>query len=269
MAGQSPGPPPSSSASRARSTLAAWGLSRARSSSIARARTPPEVEASCPRSVPILSAESSTGNCAPAAALWKELAPNAPWGPGRVTAAIDAPAGRAAAWQPDPASERLLAATVYYADLGGRTLARIRADAAAARADAGPDKGPMPGPVDGRQLTDATQRWVTQLARLARDDPNAPRFAARIDQLLAEHNRRTAACRTPLQTASVCFSTAGGLLEVLVMAADTSAPTAELLDRIRRARAAGQAGAANVLGEMRDNIYYNLALLSLLRTKGP
>jgi len=206
------------------------------------------------------------------AGLWKNLAVSSSWGPQRLAGSVAGQVGPPPAWQPEAATQKLLAVFVHYTTAAGKLLRAHRPSEA-------PDEedrirllpgGPKPGaPVTHVELTAALELLVGQLTRLAREHPNAKAFAVKIDMIVLHDKARSLACETPLQTAAVRLDTAGRLLEILVLEGDSGEGSQAVVDAARQARGKAVAGAANVLVAMREHCYYNLILLGRLPPKGP
>jgi len=205
------------------------------------------------------------------AQLWENLAVSCPWGPRRLAGQIAGSVGPPLAWQPDPVTQKLLAAFVHHLDLMARMLKAYK-PADPADAEDRPEIGPGrkdPAPVANSDLAEAVELLSRQWMRLARGHANARPFAVKLDMIALEDKARSLACETVLQEAAVRLDTIGKLLEVLVLESGPDEAAKATVAEARRQREAAVARAENVLDELRQHSYHNLVLLGLLPEGGP
>lgn len=179
------------------------------------------------------------------------------------------PAAVTAAWQPDPAPLKLLGAANAAAAAAAEDLKAWKWGGAAAPASrpAGTD-AVLAGPDVGTEFAQSLGIMVDQLDRLVREHPAGKANAIRADIVVQLRQARTLAADTPLQKAAVELDTATALLELLVEESDPGGTSRAAVARLKTERKAALDGAANVLQELREAAYFNLALWDLLASNG-
>jgi hypothetical protein len=173
-------------------------------------------------------------------------------------------------WQPDPVLLKLIAVaqnnTAASAD-GLKHYAWSAPPAVAAGRPGGEANAPIvAGPDVADEFLRSLDALVDQMDRLVREHPAGKGLAIRADVIVEQRQARTAASETVLQKAAVDLEAAAGLLEWLIEASDATGQSKPAVAALHAERERAAAAAPNVLYEMREACYYNLALWDLLLT---
>jgi len=209
---------------------------------------------------------------------------NGPVPPLPGAAALAPEPGAAAAWTPDPVPPKLLAVVAEYVRLTGKALEPVGWDpvtllpVTSARALSPRGVRGIEPEADvlelrvrsaevGSDLTGALSGLVAELERLIRAHPDGADRAARADAVRLGMEGRRLACRTRLQEAVVILDAAWELLAILAEQIDRQGELAAGLAVIRRDREEALVTSGNVLKELRESAYYNLALWEMILQK--
>ena len=186
-----------------------------------------------------------------------------------VSSTSDAAGGDAPrpAWQPEATTRKLVALIVHHAEDAaervktfrwGDRIIKNRAIAVSAEGDA------------AARLLAALVVGNAHLGRLVRQHPRGKDLADEAHRVLTRGYARKQLCNTELQRASVALRTEGELLELLIRGLDAEGKAADAIKQVRTRREKALAAVTNVLAELRENVFYNLALWDLLlKFRGP
>jgi hypothetical protein len=170
------------------------------------------------------------------------------------------------AWEPDPATIKLLAVTGHYAEITADVLKNYKWQTEVPLESEGLGAGRFFGVTCsasdvGTTLLDSLDSISSELSRIITDHPDDTKSAAMVDTImLHEKAPRTAACESQLQMAVVNLDTTAELLIVLLRQTDPNDELEEAIAKVQEERNRALRRAFNVVHELRESCYYNLVL---------
>ncbi|MHC4582418.1 MAG: hypothetical protein ACYS14_13260 [Planctomycetota bacterium] len=170
------------------------------------------------------------------------------------------------AWEPDPATIKLLAVTGHYAEITADVLKNYKWQTEVPLESEGLGAGRFFGVTCsasdvGTTLLDSLDSISSELSRIITDHPDDTKSAAMVDTImLHEKAPRTAACESQLQKAVVNLDTTAELLIVLLRQTDPNDELEEAIAKVQEERNRALRRAFNVVHELRESCYYNLVL---------
>ena len=170
-------------------------------------------------------------------------------------------------WRGDTNITKLMAVLNYYADQTTQQLNAWRWD----KTDN--DKLPEPAQISPALIAslDETahaienlEQYTRRLDRILRTHDQGPEYTVRADVILIRSQARTLACDTELQKMAVTLDKAADLLALLVEMTDTQNILTNTLMTIKDARDYAAENSSDVVHELRETAFANLALWDLL-----